>query len=188
MNREFLKTAGVPDEAIDKIMAEYGKDIQAEKDKASKAVSDLTEANKTIETYKTQVEELKKTAGDNADIAKQLKDLQDKIAEDKRLADEKAADEQLTNTIKAAIPKDRKFVNEYTEAAYISQIKAELGKTENKGKGITEILTALTKDKADIFVNPNQPLNMGGFGGADPAEVDDSKMRKIMGLPAVNKE
>ena len=33
MNREFLKSAGVPDEAIDRIMAEYGKDIQAEKDR-----------------------------------------------------------------------------------------------------------------------------------------------------------
>ena len=37
MNREFLKNAGVPDEAIDKIMAEHGKDIQAEKDKAAKS-------------------------------------------------------------------------------------------------------------------------------------------------------
>jgi predicted RNase H-like nuclease (RuvC/YqgF family) len=187
MNREFLKNAGVPDEAIDKVMAEYGKDIQAEKDKAAKAASDLTEANKTIETYKTQVEELKKTAGDNADVAKQLKDLQDKIAEDKRLADEKAADEQLTNTIKAAIPKDRKFVNEYTEAAYISQIKAELGKAENKGKGIGEIFDVLTKDKAGIFESPNKAESMAGFGGAEIKDVDDAKIRRIMGLP-VNKE
>ena len=88
MNREFLKNASVPDEAIDKIMAEYGKDIQAEKDKATKAASDLTEANKTIETYKTQVEELKKTVGDNTDAAKKLKELQDKIAEEKRIADD----------------------------------------------------------------------------------------------------
>ena len=183
MNREFLKNAGVPDEAIDKIMAEYGKDIQAEKDKATKAASDLTEANKTIETYKTQVEELKKTVGDNTDAAKKLKELQDKIAEEKRIADEKAADEQLTTTIKAALPQDKKFVNEYTEAAYISQIKAELGKAENKGKGITEIFTALTKDKAGIFANPNQPGNMGGFGGADITDVDDAKMRAVMGLP-----
>ena len=29
MNREFLKNAGVPEEAIDKIMSEHGKDIQS---------------------------------------------------------------------------------------------------------------------------------------------------------------
>ena len=187
MNREFLKNLGVADDLIDKIMGEHGKDVQAEKDKVTKANSDLAERDKTIETYKTQVAELEKSAGSNADLAKQLKDLQDKIAEEKRLADEKAADEQLTNTIKAALPQDKKFVNEYTEAAYISQIKAELGKTENKGKGISEIFAALTKDKADIFANPNQLGNMSGFGGAGASDVDDAKMRAIMGLP-VKKE
>ena len=54
MNREFLKQAGVPEDQIDKIMAEYGKDIQAEKDKAAKAASDIAERDKTIETYKPQ--------------------------------------------------------------------------------------------------------------------------------------
>ena len=34
MNREFLKNAGVPEDQIGKVMAEYGKDLQAEKDKA----------------------------------------------------------------------------------------------------------------------------------------------------------
>lgn len=184
MNREFLKNAGVADEAIDKIMAEYGKDIQAEKDKSSKAAADLAEANKTIETYKSQVAELEKTAGDNTDVKKQLDDLKAQIAEEKRLADEKAADEQMTAVIKSAFPQDRKFVNDYTEAAVISQIKAELGKAENKGKGVREIFTALTKDKAGIFANPNAVNDMPGFGGADITEVDDSNMRSIMGLPA----
>lgn len=184
MNREFLKNAGVPEDQIDKIMAEHGKDIQAEKDKATKAANDLTEANKTIETYKTQVAELENKAGDNADIKKQLDDLKAQIAKEKKEAEEKAADETLTNTIKAALPQDKKFVNEFTEAAMISQIKAELAKPENKGKGISELFTALTKDKEGIFANPNQPGNMGGFGGADIDDVDDAKMRAIMGLPS----
>ena len=183
MNREFLKTAGVPEEAIDKVMAEYGKDLQQEKDKAKGTASELAEANKTIETYKTRIAELEKSAGDNTDVKKQLDDLKAQIAEEKRLADEKAADEQLTNTIKAALPQDKKFVNEYTEAAYISQIKAELGKAENKGKGISEIFSVLTKDKAGIFANPNEVKNMTGFGGTGGAEVDDAKIRRVMGLP-----
>lgn len=176
MNREFLKSLEISDDLIDKIMGEHGKDIQAEKDKAKAASTEL-------ETYKTQVEELKKTVGDNTDAAKKLKELQDQIAEEKRLADEKAADEQLTGTIKAAFPKDRKFVNEYTEAAYISQIKAEMAKPENKGKGIAEIFGALTKDKTGIFENPNQVRNMSGFGGAGGADIDDATIRKVMGLP-----
>jgi len=187
MNREFLKNAGVPDEAIDKVMAEYGKDIQAEKDKV-KASADETQAiRQELETYRAKVTELEKSAGDNADVKKQLDDLRAQIAEEKRIAEEKAADEQLTATIRAALPQDRKFVNEYTEAAYLAQIKSELVKPENRGKGITEIFNTLTKDKADIFANPNQPRDMGGFGGADIKDVDNSKMRAIMGLPT-NKE
>ncbi len=67
MNREFLKNAGVPEDAIDKIMAENGKDIQAEKDKAAKTVNDLTEASKMILTCKTQAAELQKKAGEVPD-------------------------------------------------------------------------------------------------------------------------
>ena len=184
MNREFLKTAGVPDEAIDKIMAEYGKDIQAEKDRAAKAVSDLAEREKTIETYKTQVEELQKKAGDHEGVAAQLKELQDRIAEEKRLADEKAADEALTKTIREAFPQDRKFVNEYTEHAMIGQIKSELAKPENKGKGVTELFEALTKDKAGIFANPNEIRDMSGFNTPEIDKVEESKIRRVMGLPA----
>ena len=183
MNREFLKNAGVPEEAIDKIMAEHGKDIQAEKDKGAKAVSDLAEANKTIETYKTQVEALEKKAGDNSDVKDELEKLKKQIADEKKAAEAKAADEQMTALIKEAFPKDRKFVNEYTEQAMISQIKAEMGKPENKGKGVGEIFTALTKDKAGIFENPNQPGNMGGFGGSNIDQVNTATMREIMGLP-----
>ena len=180
MNREFLKNLGVADDLIDQVMAEHGKDVQAEKDKAKAASSEL-------ETYKTKVAELEQAAGDNADVKKQLDDLKAQITEEKRLADEKAADDQLTQTIKAAFPKDKKFVNEFTEAAYISQIKAEMGKPENKGKGITEIFGTLTKDKAGIFENPNEVSDMDGFSGGGFNEVDDAKIRRVMGLP-VKKE
>ena len=183
MNREFLKNLGIADDLIDKIMGEHGKDVQAEKDKTTKAASDNSDLKKQIDTYKTQVEELQKKTGDNTDIKKQLDDLKAQIEKEKKEAEEKAADETLTNTIKAALPQDKKFVNEFTEAAMISQIKAELAKPENKGKGISELFTTLTKDKEGIFANPNQPGNMGGFGGADIDDVDDAKMRAIMGLP-----
>ena len=183
MNREFLKNAGVPDEAIEKIMAEYGKDLQSEKDKSAKVSADLADANKQLDTYKSQIAELEKKAAGNDDIARQLKDLQDRIAAEKKAAEEKAADERLTSLIREAFPKDKKFVNEYTEQAMIAQIKAEMNKAENKGKGVSDIFTALTKDKADIFANPNRLADMTGVGNTNMDQVDDSAMRAIMGLP-----
>jgi len=184
MNRDFLKNAGVPDEAIDKIMAEYGKDIQAEKDKAKLSADNAASVKAELETYKTKVADLERASEGNAAVKKELDDLKAKIAEEKRLADEKAADEQLTATIRKAIPQDRKFVNAYTESAMIAQIKAEMGKVENKGKGVSELFEALTKDKTDLFVNPNElKPNMPGFGGADKNDLDDARVRRIMGLP-----
>ena len=84
MNREFLKNLGVADDQIDKIMAEHGKDIQEEKAEQARIQNDLAEANKTIETYKTQVTELEKKAGDNADVKKQLDDLKAQIEKERR--------------------------------------------------------------------------------------------------------
>ena len=59
MKREFLKELGITDEQIDKIMAENGGDIQREQDKLNEKVKELeivsgqlTEANKTIKSYK----------------------------------------------------------------------------------------------------------------------------------------
>lgn len=176
MNREFLKNAGVPEDQIDKIMAEHGKDLQAEKDKAKAASAEL-------ETYKAKVADLEKAAEGNDAVKKELDDLKAKIADEKKAAEEKAADEALTATIKSAFPQDKKFVNEYTEAAMISQIKAEMAKAENRGKGVTEIFSALTKDKPGIFANPNEIKPLPPMG--DPEEPEGSNeaaMRRIFGL------
>ena len=118
MNREFLKNLGIADDLIDKIMGEHGKDVQAEKDKAKTASGEL-------ETYKAKVSELEKAAEGNADLKKQLDDLKAQVEKEKKEAEAKAADEQMTALIKEAFPKDKKFVNEYTEQAMISQITGE---------------------------------------------------------------
>ena len=57
MKREFLKNLGIADDQIDKIMAEYGKDLQTEKDKAKAASTEL-------ETYMAKVAGLGKAAVD----------------------------------------------------------------------------------------------------------------------------
>lgn len=70
MKREFLEELKIDKEVIDKIMAENGKDIEAEKQKLTtqKAELDgiktqLTEANKQIESFKgMDIEGIKKAA------------------------------------------------------------------------------------------------------------------------------
>lgn len=70
MKREFLEGLGLEKEAIDKIMAENGKDIQVEKaklkpleDEKNSLISALEEANKTIKSYTDMdIESIKKSA------------------------------------------------------------------------------------------------------------------------------
>ena len=176
MNREFLKSLGVPDEAIEQIMAEHGKAIQSEKAKAEGTAAEL-------ETYKTKVADLEKRAGSNDAVRKELDDLKAKIEADRQEAEAKAAEARLNDTIRAALPKDRKFVNEYTEREILGQIKAELAKPENTGRGVSDILADLTKDKDGIFANPNEPGDMPGFNPAAPDLADEDKIRRVMGLP-----
>ena len=137
--------------------------------------------NKEIETYKTTIANLEKQLENVPDseelngLKKEIADM--KTAEVKRIADEKAKkeDEILTNNIISAFG-DKKFTSDYVKNGLITDIKSELNKAENKGKGISEIFESLTKDKEGLFVNPNQPASMPGMGEGDnstPTNLDE---------------
>ena len=187
MKREFLKGFNLSDEAVDKIMAENGKDIEAEKSK----VTALKTENETLKNDKKSLEdkitELTDKANDDADYKKELEDLKQSI-KDKEDADKQAkADAELTDAI-VAVFGDRKFTSDYVKNGIIADMKTEIAKPENKGKGYAEIFDVLTKDKDGIFANPNPPADMTGMGYVDTKTVDDAQVRAIMGLPPVKNE
>lgn len=189
MTRDFLKDLGLEKNVIDSIMAEHGKDIEAGKAK---------QAN--VEELKAQIEEKDKTIADlNSKIKdfdgneETIKTLQATVAKyEKAEADRKQAEKDaendriLTENIVGVIG-DKEFVNEFTKNSIIAQVKEELGKKENKGKGAKDIFDAITKDSTDIFKNPQQEkLEIPPTGGTPGAkEVDEARMRAVMGLPPV---
>ena len=185
MNRDFLKNAGLTDDQIELIMAEHGKDIQAEKERAKTVSGDADAVRKELETYKAKVADLEKAAGDSEAVKAELADLKAQVEADKQAAENAKHDADLTAAIKAAFPADKKFVNDITEKALIAQIKEELSKPENTGKGAGEIFTALTKDKEGIFQSPQQIHTFGRFHDVPADAVDEAKARAIMGLPPV---
>lgn len=153
-------------EDIKNIMAENGKVVENEKTKVEE------QYKKDIETYKTTIDDLKNQI-DNAPKSDEMENLKNKIAdyekkETERIASEKAKkdDEILTNNILNVIG-DKKFTSDYAKNGLISDIKTELSKEENKGLGINEIFTNLTKDRDGIFENPNQMKDMAGMGDTD---------------------
>ncbi len=148
---------------VKSILTEHGKTVTSETEKVKK---DLTNE---INTYKDTINNLEnqiKEMPNSDDVTKLQNEINDmKQKESQRIADEKAKqeDEILTNNI-ITVFGDKKFTSDYVKNGLISDIKSELNKTENKGKGISEIFESLTKDKTGLFENPNQPVDMPGMG------------------------
>lgn len=188
MKTEFLKGLGIEDDAIAKIMAENGKDIEKEKAKAADLNSKLEEANKKVSSYEATISELKKSAEGNEDFKKKFEDLEQKIAEERAAAEKKAKEEaeeaDFSNRFKTVVG-EQKWRDELTEKAVYSEFKTALKDEANKGKGDKDILEALTKDKG-YFSDPSKTpgiFSRGTNGGGAGSAADDSAVRAAMGLP-----
>lgn len=169
MKREFLKAIeGLTDEAIDKIMAENGKDIEATKSK----YSDYETVKADLKTAQDTITELEKSKGDTAALQKTIDDY--KAAETQREADAKAAaaraDVEARFTTALG---ERKFAHDYIKTGVLNDFEKALADAANKGKGDVELFEALTKDKEGIFASQNPAqVNMGGMGGGAMSEDD----------------
>lgn len=153
-------------EEIKSILAEHGKSVKTETEKVE------SKYKEDIENYKTTIDDLKGQI-ENAPKSEELENLKQKITEfetkeTERIEKEKAtkAEETLNNNILAVFG-DKKFSSDYAKNGLLADIKSEMKKEENQGKGIKDIFEELTKDRTDIFVNPNQFKDMEGMGDID---------------------
>lgn len=165
-------------EEIKAIMKEHGKSITTE----TKKVEDKYQ--KDIDNYKNTIDELKEQIS-KAPKSDEIENLNKKIAdyeqkEADRLAQEKAEKEEnlLTNNILSVFG-DKKFTSEYAKNGLMNDIKLELKKDENKGLGIQDIFENLTKDRTDIFANPNQVKDMSGMGDDGGTDVSKEAFDKM---------
>ena len=150
--------------------------------KIKKENESLKETNKTLENDKKDLEgkitTLTDEAKNNADVVKELEDLKKEI-KDKEDADKKAKeDAELTNAITAVFG-DKAFTSDYVKNGIIADMKTEIAKPENKGKGYAEIFEVLTKDKEGIFANPNPPAPIPGMGKVDTGSITKEQFAKM---------
>ena len=103
MKRKFLEDLGLTKEQVDAVMAENGSDIEAAKGDLAAVTAERDKLKKDVSDRDKQLDGLKKTAGDNEALTKQIADLQaeNKAAKEKFEADMK--DLRLSNAIKLAI-------------------------------------------------------------------------------------
>lgn len=187
MKRTDLEALGLEKVVVDKVIELHGADIEEKKAEIEKLNGVIKEKEDTITKLG---DDLKAGEGDAETIKKLQQQVDDyKEAEKQRKEDEQkaAADKVLTDNILEAFG-DKQFVNDFTKNSIMNQIKADLQKEENKGKGVKDIFESITKDAENIFKNPqHEELNIPGTnGGKQPSSEEDARIREIMGLSAKN--
>ena len=196
--REYLKSLEIEEgktlskEVIDKIMTEYGKQVNATKGDYQELKDENENLSKKIKKYEDKITELNSKVEENSTAKQELDELKTSIEEEKskREADEK--DKNITNNILKAI-EDKKFVNDYTKNSIVSEVKTALSDEKNVGKSIKDLFEEITKDKEGIFDNPNKPADMAGtnenaFGSIDKEAFDKMGYKERIELKSENPE
>ena len=171
-NLDFLES-----EQVDKVMALYGKAIGKYEKDIETLNSSKKELEEKVSTYETKINEFNESAKDNADWKTKYEELQTSIKEQEAKQKAEEEDKILTDNINSLF-EGKTFTSDYARSGLLNDIKAGLNKPENKGKGIQDLFDELTKDKTDIFTNPNEIKDMESMG--DSEENTNTKEMPIM--------
>ena len=137
---------------------------------------------KALATAKSKWEENKpntepKVSKDDTDLKKELEALKQQIADKEKREAEIQKDSALTNDI-VKVFGDSQFINDYTKNAVISEIKSIYNKEDNV-KSLNDIFTEVTKDKDNIFTNPNQAKDIPNVSTDVFTNVDKEAFSKM---------
>lgn len=171
--KDFLETLELGEsktklskEEIKSILAEHGKGVKVETEKVEDTMKkENVELKTTIDDLKKQVETLPKS--DEVESMKtKIADYEKKEADRIFKEQETTKENALMTNINEVIA-DKKFINEFTKNAIVNELKATLKDEANIGKSAKDLFDTITKDKTDIFSNPNQVQDMAGVGDSE---------------------
>jgi len=153
--KELLKDAGVGDEKLNELISNINKEIPKYFIPKSK-YNEVTEAKKQLEeeikVRNTQLEELKKSAGENENLKRQIEELQSANKQKDEEYQKQIKDLQITNAIKLAL--SGKVHDEDLVASLINKDKLII---EDGGKivGLDEQINSLKESKSFLFKDDN---------------------------------
>lgn len=154
-------------EEIKEILAKNGEYIKIETEKVEERYKQQLDDNKeTIDELKSQLEQSPKT--DELENLKQtIADYEqkekDREAKQKQEEEEKVLEDSINSLFEGKI-----FTSDYARSGLMNDIKDGIRNPANKGKGVKDLFDELTKDKNDIFANPNaEQQDMQGMGDSE---------------------
>lgn len=119
----------------------------------------------------------KQDSKDDTDLKKELEALKQQIADKEKKEQEIAKDNALTKDI-IKVFGDKEFINDYTKNAIMNEIKS-IYNNEDNVKSLNDIFNEITKDKEDIFTNPNQVKDIPGVSTNVKVDIDKDKFAKM---------
>lgn len=179
MKRKFLEDLGLTREQVDSIMTENGRDIEAAKSDYETLKQQLEAQTAQMAERDAQLETLKKSAGDNEALTKQIADLQAENTAAKEKYESDMKELKIITAIKLAVGESAQDAD--LVAGLFDKSKLILSE-DGKVTGLEEQLKSLKKEKAFLFKEekPQQPQLKGGKpvegSGAPPAEKKPSEM------------
>ncbi|OAZ15921.1 scaffold protein [Lactococcus lactis RTB018] len=179
MQREFLKNLGLSDEAIDKVMAENGKDVNDIKTQLNTAESERESYKSQVEERDTQISQLKTNNTDNAELQKQLTDLQSQIQTKDSDATQQLSAAKKEFAVKLAL-KDSGTVN---SDILFDQVNMDNVIIQDDGKisGLDDQVATFKESMPYLFQSTEEPAKPKIVAGGNPstttpATYDLSKM------------
>ena len=171
IDKKFLESLGVTDEeTVNKIVAEYGNDIKAEKDAAETLKTQLSEANTQIESFK------------DLDFDTIRQSAADWEAKFKQSEADRAAFEHKTKV--GSLVKELKLKDNIYEDYLVNQlIEKELKFDNGKLIGSDDVINAFKESHPDAFSDTKpKPEFVESAPGGTEKTPDDDYIRKVMGL------
>lgn len=171
MTQEQFEALGIEKSLAKKAAEESKKELEGyvAKDTYDQTEQQRKQLETSVNDYKTQLEALKTTAGDNVALTQQITDFQNQIKQKDLDHQKEITDLKLTNAIKLAISasaQDSDLV-----AGLVDRNKLILG-DDGKVTGLDEQVKALKESKPFLFKAEQKPAAKKGFFPIGAKETD----------------
>lgn len=160
MTREELKALGLSDEQIEKIVDDYGKNYVS-KSQFNQKNEEAKHLKGEADTFKKEIEELKKTNKDNADLAAQIEKMKEDAKTREQTYKANTKKMQIDSLVDLELIKNKAKNPKAVKALLVNLDKAEI--VDGSIKGLDEQFKKLKETDAYMFETEDDSSGSKGF-------------------------
>ena len=181
MKRELLEGLGLEKDAIDKIMAANGEDIQREKQAAQNAKADVAQLREQLADRTKDLEDLQKKSGGADEVRAQLDELRQKYDADTKLYQDRIAERDYLDAMSRAISgASIKFSSKGAERDFRAALKDKaLELKDGALNGFDEFVKAQREADPDAFAPDKHPPRFVRIAGGEGDGLSNSVGAKL---------